>query len=288
MFLRKLSLSGLWCLYRREELIFKPLPPSIASRMSSNIGTGPARLKPPNILIQESSDKKKEHLIQMFERVLLQDQYVVYGISSEVLEGSKSWMDNVQLLVVNQSTNHLTNILRKYLQGGGKLLYLRKESEEVIDIENHEHCHICEETVEEDNLRTILCEQFDLKICSDTVSSPESGYSCGYLVTGEGEDTLGELLRSRASSDPGGSLVRQSEVTLDFGPPHTHTGPPSQSYIPVRPAAEGEAGFDPSLYLSNLDTKKLGRILVYVPCISSSMAVFQVQHNLHSICYKEV
>ena len=287
MFLQKLSLSGLWCLYRREKLIFKPLAPSIATRMSSSIGTGPTRLKPPNIIIQESSDKKKEYLIQMFERVLLQDQYVVYGISSEVLEGSKSWMDNVQLLVVHQSTNHLTNILRKYLQGGGKLLYLRKESEEAIDIEHHEHCHVCEETVEEDNLKKILSEQFDLKICSaDTVSSPESGYSCGYLVTGEGEDTLGELLRSRASSDPGGSLVRQSEVTLDFG--QTQSGPPSQSYIPVRPAAECEAGFDPSLYLSHLDTKKLGRILVYVPCISSSMTVFQVQHNLRSICYAEV
>ena len=71
--------------------------------MSCNIGTVKARLKPPNILIQESSDKKKEHLIQMFERVLLQDHYVVYGISPEILKGSKSWMDNVQLLVVHQN-----------------------------------------------------------------------------------------------------------------------------------------------------------------------------------------
>ena len=254
--------------------------------MSCNIGTVKARLKPPNILIQESSDKKKEHLIQMFERVLLQDHYVVYGISPEILKGSKSWMDNVQLLVVHQNSNQLTNILRNYLEGGGKLLYLKKESEEAIDIENHEHCHVCEETVEEETLKRILDEQFALNICSDTVSSPESGYSCGYLVTGEGEDTLGELLRSRASSDPGGSLVRQSEVTLDFG--HTQSGPPSQSYIPVRPAAECEAGFDPSLYLSHLVTKKLGRILVYVPCISSTMVVFQVKHSLHSICSIEV
>ena len=224
----------------------------------------------------------------MFERVLLQDHYVVYGISPEILKGSKSWMDNVQLLVVHQNSNQLTNILRNYLEGGGKLLYLKKESEEAIDIENHEYCHVCEETVEEETLKKILDEQFALNICSDTVSSPESGYSCGYLVTGEGEDTLGELLRSRASSDPGGSLVRQSEVTLDFGPPHTHTGPPSQSYIPVRPAAECEAGFDPSLYLSHLVTKKLGRILVYVPCISSTMVVFQVKHSLHSICSIEV
>ena len=267
----------------REELIFKPLPPSIARRMSSNIGT---RLKPPNILIQESSDNKKEYLIQMFERVLLQDHYVVYGISPEILEGSKTWMDNVQLLVVHQSSNQLTNILRNYLEDGGKLLYLKKQSEETIDIENHEHCHVCEETVEEETLKKILDEQFALKICSDTVSGPESGYSCGYLVTSEGEDILGELLRSRASSDPGGSLVTQTEVTLDFG--QTQSGPPSQSYIPVRPAAECEAGFDPSLYLSHLETKKLGRILIYVPCISSTMTVFKVKHSIHSICYTEV
>ena len=66
MFLRKLTLSGLWCLYRKEELIFKPLLPT-ARRMASNIEI--ARLKPPNILIQETNDNQKEQLIQMFERV---------------------------------------------------------------------------------------------------------------------------------------------------------------------------------------------------------------------------
>ena len=81
--------------------------------------------------------------------------YVVYGISPEILEGSKAWMDNVQLLVVHQSSNQLTNILRNYLEGGGRLLYLKKESEEAIDIdiENHEHCHVCEETVEDETLK---------------------------------------------------------------------------------------------------------------------------------------
>ena len=252
--------------------------------MSSSNENKTARLKPPNILIQETSDQQKQHLMHMFERVLLQDQYVVYGISSEVLENSKSWMENTQLLVVHESTNHLANILRKYLEDGGKLLYLRKENEEAIDIDNHELCHVCEEILEEDTLKQILHEQFDLKIC-DTVSPSESGYSCGYVVTSE--DTLRELLERRASSDPGdqgGSVIRQAEVTLDFGPPETHRGPPSPGYIPVRPGAECEAGFDSSLYLGHLATKELGRILVYVPCMSSSMDVFQVQYSPHDNC----
>ena len=269
MFLRKLTQSGLWCLYRKEEPIFKPPGPT-ARKMSSNI----ARLKPPNILIQEPCDNKKEHLIQMFERVLLQDQYVVYGISSDLLTGSRSWMDNTQLLVVHQSSTHLTDILRKYLEDGGKLLYIRSESEEeAINFVNHEHCHVCTNNFEEDTLKNILSEKFSLKLSPDTVRSPE--ISCGYLVTGE--DALSELLRRRASTDPsdlGASLLRQSEVTLDFG--QTQRGQPSPSFIPVRPGTECEAWFDCSLYLSHLVTRKLGRILVYVPCMSSSMAVFQV------------
>ena len=275
MFLRKLTLSGLWCLYRKEELIFKPPLPT-AMRMASNIGI--ARLKPPNILIQETNDNKKEQLIQMFERVLLRDQYVVYGISSDLLAGSKSWIDNTQLLVIHQKTNHLTDILRRYLEGGGKLLYMRSESEEeAVEFVNHEHCHACPKNIEDDTLKNILSEKFSLKLSPETVRVPES--SCGYLVTGD--DTLRELLKRRSDpSDLGASLIRQSEVTLDFD--STQRGQPSPSYIPVRPGVECEAGFDSSLYLSHLVTRRLGRILVYIPCMSSSMAVFQV--NMYNIC----
>ena len=271
MFLRKLTLSGLWCLYRSEELIFNTL---MARKMSSKIGT--ASRKPPNILIQEDDNQQKaQRLIERFERAL-EGQYVVYGISSSLLSNSKSWMDNIQLLVVHQNTSHLTNVLRDYLAVGGKLLNMSPDNEEDSYTNTIYQSYIrCSGDIEEETLKNILRDKFGLKITTD-IQYLERSYSCGYLVTGENK--LSEFIRSRASSDSSdtGSIIRQSEITLDFGPPHTQSEP-SGSYIPVRPPTECTPSFDSSLYLSHLVTKELGRTLVYVPCMSSSMAVFQVK-----------
>merc|ERR1719219_2424074 len=87
--------------------------------------------------------------------------------------------------------------------------------------------------------------------------------------------TAGYLIGDRERLGVAGNLVQQKNLTLDFHPPGGQ-GSPSESHLPVLQSAP-EAGlqFDPELYLSQLRTQVLGRVLLYVPVISSSMRVME-------------
>ena len=85
--------------------------------------------------------------------------------------------------------------------------------------------------------------------------------------------TAGYFYGSLESLGVSCGLVKQKNLTLDFHPPERQ-GSPSESHLPVLLAAAGDgAQFDQELYLSHLRTEVLGRALLYVPVITSSMRV---------------
>ena len=194
------------------------------------------------------------------EKTVKTDAFVVYPVTSETLvESSNAWRNNTQLVILETKLEeNLLASVQHYLDGGGKVLDL-SDNEGLTHVENYVSSSR-ETVITAGELGSVLEDRFKIDI-NKSEEEEENPYTAGYL--------FGSL----ESLGVSGGLVKQKNLTLDFHPPDRQ-GSPSESHLPVLlAAAEDGAQFDQQLYLSQLRTEVLGRALLYVPVITSSMRV---------------
>ena len=195
------------------------------------------------------------------EKTVRTDAFVVYPVTSESLVwSSSSWRNNTQLVILETKLeeNLLTSV-QDYLDGGGKVWDL-SDNEGL----NHAENFVRETVITAGEMGSVLEDRFNIDINKSGEEEEENPYTAGYL--------FGDL----ESLGVSGQIVNQRSLTLDFLPP-SRQGSPSERNLPVLPAA-GElraAEFDYSLYAGQLRTEVVGRLLLYVPVITSSMRVLE-------------
>ena len=184
---------------------------------------------------------------------------MIYPVTVDTLLASaSSWRDNTQLVVLETRLEPgLVTSVQEYLERGGKIWDLTDNSQ-LYHEENYFNSSGQTE-LEEQEVATVLRDKFNILVKSE--KEEEIKYTVGFLFG----DT--ETFLERKSG-----LVKQRTMSMDLRSPPSQTDP-SESYLPVRSGGDCQQ-FDQELYFSTLNTLRLGRVLLYVPVLTSSMAVF--------------
>ena len=189
---------------------------------------------------------------------------MVYPVTSETLPvSSNSWRNNTRLVILETKLEeNLLGSVQDYLDGGGKVWDL-SDNEGLNHEENYVSSTV-ETVMSAGGLGSVLEDRFNIDVNkSEEAEEEEHPYTAGYL--------FGDRERLGVSGD----LVKQKNITLDFQAPGSQ-GSPSESHLPIlQPAVEAGLQFDQQLYLSQLRTLVLGRVVLYVPVITSSMRVLE-------------
>lgn len=229
--------------------ILSHFPAVIVRKMSS--------VKPPNILIQESLLKNKISFIKNLKSLVSKERYVLYPISDEDLLKSP-WNENCSLLILEY---YIDNIEVKekiitYQSLGGKVLHLGDQNEDL---------EVTRLSIIDDSDTSLLkkvLETLEIK-CEDDVEQAIR-YTPGYIV---GHSEIVEDFKANVLDKI--SIFSGASITLDFKESKNLCKEASESYLPIN--LDGPVpDFDTDLYLSSLETKELGKPLIYVPLITSS------------------
>ena len=233
--------------------------------------------KPPNILVQEAAGDTAA-LVTLLERAVRADRYVVYSVPARVLAESRAWLQTTELLVLRDpdpaTSPGLDTRLREFVSSGGKLLDLRQPPSDLFRDLPEQSYHHTELTPSVPELRALLRDKLGVDVGDnergDIGIAP---YSVGYFIGDE--DSLQDLLqRRKKTEDPEEhKLLKQTKMTLDFRSEDVQ-GKPAPDYLPVRPGADS-ATFRAAPYLTHLSTRHLGRPLLHVPVLGSTMAPFE-------------
>ena len=255
----------------------------------SGSGKTDVNIKPPNILVYTAEGKADGSILkkvfigellnsclyfipsflishkfaQQIEKAVKTDAFVVYPVKADTLLANKCWRDNTQLVVLETKLESgLVKSVQEYLDGGGKIWDL-SDNHQLKHDENYVSSSTTKTVLNQPEIATVLEESFHIAINTLDEVEEENIYTFGFLFGAT------DKLRSR-------SLVKQKKLTLDFQATAVQRSP-SESYLPVREVVEaGDCPqFDQELYFSHLRTSSLGRVLVYVPVMTSSMDVFE-------------
>lgn len=222
--------------------------------------------KPPNILVQtvEEDIVLSKNLIKVLTSIVRKDKYVLYSASNEVLRQS-AWKKNTLLLVMIKSEAFLSKNIEDYFQKGGKLLDLSAENIQGFYKRLQDKCFQGLDSEETENFKTIFAQLgIDINQDCETTVNDNIGYIISELRS------LEAFLKQRSENEHE-KIVKQSRMSLDFGCIQTYE---AENYLPIYPGDQCQL-YDHQLFTSHLQTKHLGRILLYVPVISSSMAPFE-------------
>ena len=234
--------------------------------------------KPPNILVQEAAGDTAA-LVTLLERAVRADRYVVYSVPARVLAESRAWLQTTELLVLRDpdpaTSPGLDTRLREFVSSGGKLLDLRQPPSDLFRDLPEQSYHHAELTPSVPELRALLRDKLGVDVGDDEDQADvgASPYSVGYFIGDE--ESLQDLLQRRKKTEGAEEhkLLKQTKMTLDFRSEDVQ-GKPAPDYLPVRPGAES-AMFRAAPYLTHLRTRHLGRPLLHVPVLGSTMAPFE-------------
>ena len=234
--------------------------------------------KPPNILVQEAAGDTAA-LVTLLERAVRADRYVVYSVPARVLAESRAWQQTTELLVLRDpdpaTSPGLDTRLGEFVSSGGKLLDLRQPPSDLFRDLHEQSYHHTEMTPSVPELRALLRDKLGVDVGDDEDQADvgASPYSVGYFIGDE--ESLQDLLQRRKKTEGAEEhkLLKQTKMTLDFRSEDVQ-GKPAPDYLPVRPGAES-AMFRAAPYLAHLRTRHLGRPLLHVPVLGSTMAPFE-------------
>ena len=199
------------------------------------------------------------------EKTVKSDAFVVYPVTPLAVS-SNSWRNNTRLLILETKLEeNLLASVQEYLDGGGKVWDL-SDNEGLSHAENYVSSTI-ETVMNVGEMSSVLEDRFNIDTNKDGAEAgqeeEDNPYTAGYL--------FGATERLGVSEN----LVKQKNLTLDFRP-RGRQGSPSESHLPIlQSAPEDGLQFDQELYLSQLRTEVLGRVVLYVPVVSSSMRVLE-------------
>ena len=242
--------------------------------MSSNSSHG----KPPNILVQ--TVPANDYLVKQLEKMVKKDRYVVYPVTTDLLQSSSSWRSNTRLLVLQDLPDK--SKIESYLSEGGQILDFSATNETEMKPE-FRYLHLDTSHVDVDKLKLILQEEFLINVEDDeerTDSRHHQHNKDGFLIADPKK--FHDLMSARTGDDGDARLIKQNNIVLDFSDEKLTDQVSSDTHLHIRDSQLLDPDhFDQRLYLDQLKTGGLGRVMVYVPVISSSMTLFDGESLCH-------
>jgi len=217
--------------------------------------------KPPNILLYAPAVplNKPFLTVEMIEKMFRKDKYIVYQVSDKELT-SDSWKTNATMLIMESPVDtKLSPYISDFLKFGGKVLSLAQQHGFPGNSQQNEN-YICMDGVfNEDNLLKVFRKLFGSDAVKNHMEDDTLPYSFGYLI-------------SEQNSNFPVKIMKQTKITLDFNEDCQQKA--SENYLPIKSISPCKQ-FDSQLYLNNLTTSSLGRPLIVVPVMTSSMVLFE-------------
>ena len=220
--------------------------------------------KPPNILLYAPTNTLNKSLltVEMIEKIFKKDKYIVYPVSDNELT-TESWKKNATMLILQTHVDKKfsTNI-SDFLKLGGKVLSLPRQVEFSDNLQQKENYICLDGEFNEELLRKVFSEIYGSDAVQSNLENESLSFSFGYLISEE------------KSNLPHLKILKQSKITLDFNDYEDCQQEASENYLPIKSGRSCNQ-FDGQLYLNNLTTSNLGRPLIFVPLITSSMLPFE-------------
>eukprot|EP00088_Acartia_fossae_P030779 TRINITY_DN31776_c0_g1_i1.p1 TRINITY_DN31776_c0_g1~~TRINITY_DN31776_c0_g1_i1.p1 ORF type:complete len:507 (+),score=78.12 TRINITY_DN31776_c0_g1_i1:46-1566(+) len=202
------------------------------------------------------SDKKEEGKNVLFDKVKSQvdgEKFVVYNLSSQALEKSSSWMTGCRAIIMQKEVeNALLQESIEQFQNSGGLVICATDKERLVE----------------------QLALFSSKETEEWQDSLASIFSQGFLYSDP--DTVNLLNCDRILARKKNNVLTQGKVDLilagDGSCDTVEKANESKEFFHLEDFSD-KANFNVENYLAKLETKTLGRNIISLPSVSSSMNV---------------
>ncbi|OQR76125.1 biotin--protein ligase-like [Tropilaelaps mercedesae] len=214
------------------------------------------KMKPPNILVLGADSAKwKDRL----ERIINTELYLVYTTSVKELQ-SPVWIENCRLLWLSKIyPDGWPDILKANIQN-----YLKRFGAVVVSDSALLQAHLLEKAVliEGNDDASLRASIEGLGVSCGRINETISG-SEGYLVTDKSVNSFFK-----------GKLPEQ-EFRI------SSEAPVSEEFMPIRLTRPNSSKFNTEEYFQFLQTRELGRTLIYTENVSSTMVTIRTIDSVH-------
>uniref|UniRef100_A0A0N4Z5Y4 BPL/LPL catalytic domain-containing protein n=1 Tax=Parastrongyloides trichosuri TaxID=131310 RepID=A0A0N4Z5Y4_PARTI len=235
--------------------------------MSRNLMNSP---KPPSILIYTKDDETKyKKLHDTLVNVLPDDTYTIFYLDTNVLK-STTWIESSTACLILSGIEELESecieTIRKYVEGGGKIMTEDSTSEKIVKEINDNHSVFKNFN---NNISTTL-KEVGLMIDEEHNENTKK-LSTAYLIS-DNEQQISSLRGMIYNNKFGGSP--KLLISPSF-PEELEKVETSEELIKIKVLSKNEkiSTFNVSEYMENLQTNKIGKLLIHTDVCTTTLDI---------------
>jgi len=232
--------------------------------MENNISTYKLNL----IVLEDKKSQleKGDSMLAKVKSLVDCDKFVVYSVTSEVIESTSSWMSGCRALIISTNNNmegYELNNVKSYQDSGGQVVEIHSLSKSDIE----KQLEICG-----------LLRISDLANVNNQEHYPEKNVG-HYYLSHEDDYTPLSAVFPRLKNN----VLLQGKVGLVFSETWKDDATLDNEEVYYLSEFKKSAKFDLKSYLETLKTEHIGKNILYMPSVSTSMDIVSGAPLIHGL-----